>query len=72
MTKPAVETCAVCGVSIHNGDRVMFSTGAPATRGRLWARVCQYTTKNPKKESCINQNQERIGEVSENDYYRPI
>ncbi len=71
MSNPSLQTCPVCGVKIqggiHGGDRVIFSVGAVGTRARLWARVCNYV----KKPGCINQNQEAIGPVQENDYYKP-
>lgn len=68
MSKSDVQVCPVCGVKIEGGDKVVFSSGPVGTRARLWARVCNYV----KKPDCINQNQEAIGAVGENDYYRPI
>lgn len=68
MTDPNVQVCPVCGVRIENGEKVMFSVGKPGTRARLWARVCNYV----QKEECINQDQESIGFIPANDYYRPI
>ncbi len=68
MTNPNIEVCPVCGVKIENGDKVIFSAGKPGTRSRLWARVCNYV----QKPDCINQNQDSIGIVTTNDYYRPI
>ncbi|MEO0852110.1 MAG: hypothetical protein AAFY15_01215 [Cyanobacteria bacterium J06648_11] len=64
------QTCPVCNVTIvpaPGGDRVLFSTGAPGTRARLWARVCQFV----QRPGCINQNQEAIGAVSPDDAYKP-
>lgn len=68
MSIPNVEVCPVCGVKIENGDKVIFSTGNPGSRARLFARVCNYV----QKPECINQNQEKIGVISNNDYYHPI
>ncbi|OUW25534.1 MAG: hypothetical protein CBD29_07765 [Synechococcus sp. TMED169] len=48
------QICPLCRVTIDpsaNSDaEVIFSTGLPSTRTRLWARVCQYA----KNEGCIN------------------
>lgn len=60
--------CPACGVKIVGGDKVLFSVGAPGTRSRLWARVCQFA----KKPGCINTNSEQIGEVKPSDYYGDI
>ncbi|EKD06344.1 MULTISPECIES: hypothetical protein [Limnospira] len=49
------------------GDRVLFSVGAPGTRARLWARVCQFV----KKPGCINSDPALIGETKPTDPYRP-
>ncbi|GBF82438.1 hypothetical protein [Aphanothece sacrum] len=68
MANPNVQTCPVCGVKIQGGDKVIFSSGPVGTRARLWARVCNYA----QKPACINQNQEDIGSVKENDYYKPL
>ncbi len=70
MSEQRVEICPVCRVKIEtgNGDKVIFSSGSPGTRAKLWARVCQYV----KKPGCINQEQEAIGTISANDYYKPI
>jgi hypothetical protein len=61
-------TCPACGVKIVGGDKVIFSVGAPGTRSRLWARVCQYA----KKPGCINTDSQKIGEVKPSDYYGDI
>ena len=63
-----LEVCPVCGVKIEGGDKVLFSTGSPGTRARLWARVCNYA----KKPDCINQNTDVIGPIGGNDHYQPI
>ena len=70
MSEQRVEICPVCRVKIEtgNGDKVIFSSGSPGTRAKLWARVCQYV----EKPGCINQEQEAIGTISANDYYKPI
>lgn len=56
------EKCPVCGVEIEDG-LVLFSHGEPGTKGRLFARVCQYAKD---KASCINDTQSSI---REEDYY---
>ncbi len=68
MSNTKIETCPVCGVKIENGDKVIFATGKPGSRGRLYARVCNFV----KNADCINQDEARIGAISSNDYYRPI
>ncbi|MGK7933831.1 MAG: hypothetical protein AB4041_20710 [Microcystaceae cyanobacterium] len=68
MSNIKTETCPVCGVKIENGDKVIFSSGPAGTRARLWARVCNYV----EKPDCINKDTDGIGEIGENDYYRPI
>lgn len=68
MSDPRIQVCPVCGVSIENGDKVLFSSGKPGTRARLWARVCNYV----KKQECINKDEDSIGAIGVNDYYRPI
>lgn len=68
MAHQKIEVCPVCGVKIEGGDKVIFSTGSPGTRARLWARVCNYV----QKKDCINQDTDAIGTISGNDYYRPI
>ncbi len=68
MSNSNLQTCPVCGVKIEGGDKVIFSSGPVGTRARLWARVCNYA----RKPGCINQDQEAIGTVDENDYYKPL
>ncbi len=65
MSIAASETCPVCGVTIEQGSKVIFSTGPAGTRSRLWARVCNFA----QNESCINQDEGTIGNVSSQDYY---
>ena len=60
-----IETCPKCGVRIENNAKVLFSAGPPGTRARLWARVCNYV----QDPTCINQNEEQIGNVAREDYY---
>lgn len=62
----AIETCPVCGVKIVEDGKVLFSDGPPGTRSRLWARVCQFA----KVPGCINQDEEKIGKIASNDYYK--
>ena len=68
MTQKQLEVCSVCGVKIAGGDQVLFSHGDPASRARLYARVCQYV----QEPDCINQNPEEIGVVSPRDHYHPL
>ncbi|WP_293090315.1 hypothetical protein [Okeania sp. SIO3B5] len=42
MSENQQEICPVCLVKIVGGDRVLFSSGPPGTKAKLWARVCQY------------------------------
>lgn len=67
MKKNQIGVCPACSVKIIAGDKVLFSSGSPGTRARLWTRVCQYN----KKPGCINPDQEAIGEIQPNDYYSP-
>lgn len=50
-------------------DLVYFSQGAPGTRAKLWARVCQYLRTPEQCAQCINQDLSLRGEVSSGDYY---
>ena len=67
MSQANLQRCSVCKVKITDSDRVLFSNGTPGTRGRLWARVCQYANT----AGCINQEQDLIGEVKKEDRYKP-
>ncbi len=62
--------CALCQVEIQGmvggKDQVIFSQGAPGTRAKLWARVCQYV-REPQR--CLNQDQALRGEVGADDFY---
>ncbi len=68
MANTCTETCPICGIQIENGEKVIFSAGPVGTRARLWARVCNYV----KKDDCINRDPNQVGEVTYNDYYRPL
>jgi hypothetical protein len=65
--------CNLCTVEIQGmaggGDLVYFSQGAPGTRAKLWARVCQYLRTPEQCAQCINQDLSLRGEVSGSDYY---
>jgi hypothetical protein len=50
---------------IEDDSKVIFSCGPSGTRARLWARVCQFN----KQPGCINQDDFKIGDVKELDYY---
>lgn len=50
-------------------DLVLFSQGAPGTRAKLWARVCQYLRTPQQCAQCLNQDPALRGEVSSSDYY---
>ncbi len=65
MSENQQESCPVCQVKIVGGDRVLFSSGPPGTRAKLWARVCQYV----QKQGCINQDPDAVGKVKPEDYY---
>lgn len=51
---------------VGGNDQVVFSQGAPGTRAKLWARVCQFV-KEPQR--CINQEASLRGEVGVDDFY---
>ena len=68
MSEVKTVVCPVCQVKIEGGYKVIFSSGSVGTRGRLWARVCNYA----KKPDCINRDESAIGEIQGNDYYKPI
>jgi hypothetical protein len=65
--------CSLCQVEIQavagGADLVNFSQGAPGTRAKLWARVCQYLRTSEQRAQCLNQDPELRGEVTRNDYY---
>jgi len=65
--------CTLCYVEIQSlaggQDLVHFSLGAPGTRSKLWARVCQYLRTPEQCGQCLNQDPSLRGEVSNSDYY---
>jgi hypothetical protein len=69
----ARQRCKLCQVEIQGmvggKDLVHFSQGAPGTRAKLWARVCQYLHTPEQCGQCLNQDQTLRGPVSSNDYY---
>lgn len=50
-------------------DLVHFSQGAPGTRAKLWARVCQYLRSDDQRAQCLNQDASQRGTVVQSDYY---
>lgn len=50
-------------------ELVHFSQGAPGTRAKLWARVCQYLRSDEQKGQCLNQDANLRGTVVQSDYY---
>ena len=50
-------------------DLVHFSMGAPGSRAKLWARVCQYLRSPEQCRQCLNQDPALRGTVTANDYY---
>lgn len=70
MSSENIEVCPVCQVKIVNDRQVIFSTGKPGDRTKLWARVCQYVAD--KKEGCINQDSEQINPIKSTDGYKPV
>jgi hypothetical protein len=67
------QRCSLCQAEIHGmaggKDVVHFSQGAPATRAKLWARVCQYLRTPEQCGRCLNQDPSLRGEVVASDYY---
>lgn len=67
------QRCTLCKVEIQGmaggNDLVHFSQGAPGTRAKLWARVCQYLRTPEQCGQCLNQDLSLRGEVTANDYY---
>jgi hypothetical protein len=65
-----LKRCDLCRVEIRGMvggiDQVVFSQGAPGSRAKLWARVCQFV-KEPQR--CINQEASLRGEVAAEDFY---
>ena len=67
------QRCSLCKVEIQGmvggADLVHFSMGAPGTRAKLWARVCQYLRTPEQTSQCLNQDAALRGEVRSTDYY---
>ena len=67
------QRCALCQVEVQGmaggGDMVHFSQGAPSTRSKLWARVCQYLRTDEQKAQCINQDPTLRGEQQPGDAF---
>ncbi|MFQ6540011.1 MULTISPECIES: hypothetical protein [Aphanothece] len=67
------QRCSLCQVEIQGmvggADLVHFSQGAPGTRAKLWARVCQYLRSDGQKAQCLNQDPSQRGTVQSSDYY---
>ncbi len=65
--------CSLCKVEIQGlaggTELVHFSQGAPGTRAKLWARVCQYLRSDEQKAQCINLDPSLRGTVVQTDYY---
>lgn len=69
MSSENIEICPVCQVKIKDDREVIFSTGQPGDRTKLWARVCQYVAG--KKDGCINQDSNKIDALKSTDGYKP-
>lgn len=67
------QRCSLCQVEIQGmvggNDLVHFSMGAPGSRAKLWARVCQYLRTPEQTSQCLNQDPAQRGEVCPTDYY---
>jgi hypothetical protein len=67
------QRCNLCKVEIQGmaggNDLVHFSMGAPGSRAKLWARVCQYLRSPEQCRQCLNQDPILRGEVIASDYY---
>ncbi|MFO7628876.1 MAG: hypothetical protein R6W06_05045 [Prochlorococcaceae cyanobacterium] len=67
------QRCSLCQVEIQGmaggKDLVHFAMGAPGTRAKLWARVCQYLRTPEQCGQCLNQDPSQRGEVVNSDYY---
>jgi len=60
--------CPRCEVEITQQGVVKFSAGAPGTRAKLYARVCQFVLKRGL-DGCINQFDPKTESIQELDYY---
>ena len=67
------QRCTLCQVEIQGmvggQDLAHFSQGAPGSRAKLWARVCQYLRSDDQKAQCLNQDARLRGSVQQSDYY---
>jgi len=67
------QRCSLCQVEIQSmvggNDLVHFSQGAPGSRAKLWARVCQYLRSDEQRAKCLNQDATLRGTVVQSDYY---
>ena len=70
MSLENIEICPICQVKIKNDREVIFSSGKPGDRTKLWARVCQYVVG--KKDGCINQDVDKISTIKPTDSYQPV
>ena len=70
MSSENIEICPVCQVQIKNDREVIFSSGKPGDRTKLWARVCQYVAGT--RDGCINQDGEKISAIKPTDSYQPV
>lgn len=64
-----VQICGVCQVQIKDDREVIFSSGKPGDRTKLWARVCKYVVD--QKQGCINQDPSKIEQIKPTDGYKP-
>lgn len=69
MSSENIEICPVCQVQIKDDREVIFSSGKPGDRTKLWARVCHYVAD--KKPGCINQDSSKIQAIKPTDSYKP-
>jgi len=70
MSSENFEICPVCQVQIKDDREVIFSSGKPGDRTKLWARVCTYVAD--KQPGCINQDSSKIEEIKPTDSYKPV
>ena len=67
------QRCSLCQVEIQGlvggKDLVHFSQGAPGSRAKFWARVCEYLRSPEQCAQCLNQDPTLRGAVSAADYY---
>ena len=70
MSSENIEVCPICQVQIKDNREVIFSSGKPGDRTKLWARVCRYVAD--KKTGCINQDSDLINPIKPTDAYKPV